>query len=410
MGTGTLVTYFDRLNLSVAAPQLRHEFGLSLGELGLLFSAFYWSYAVLQIPSGLVLDRFGVKSVGRWGSFLWSVASLIMAFTGGFGGVFIARILLGIAEAPSFPANAKAIGYWFPRHERARSTALFDAASKFSNVIGVPLVAVVVVNLGWRWGFGATALLSFIYFLVFCAIYRDPSEDRKLSAVERQYLVDGGATAEGPSPGGSARTLGYLLHQRKVWGLTIGFACYGYSFYFMLTWLPGYLVETMHQSILTSAGYTAIPWLCATVTDLAIGGWLVDRLIRLGHNESRVRKSVLVGGMLTGLAILGATRTVDPHWAIFWISISLSGLAAAAPVGWSIPALIAPRGATASVGSIMNFANNAMGIASPIIAGAIVGITHSFALAFLVAGAILLLGIASYVYLLGDIGQIPEPA
>jgi MFS family permease len=101
---------------------------------------------------------------------------------------------------------------------------------------------------------------------------------------------------------------------------------------------------------------------------------------------------------------------VDPHWAIFWISISLSGLAAAAPVGWSIPALIAPRGATASVGSVMNFANNAMGIASPIIAGAIVGITHSFALAFLVAGAILLLGIASYVYLLGDIVQIPEPA
>ena len=203
--------------------------------------------------------------------------------------------------------------------------------------------------------------------------------------------------------------LGYLLRNRKVWGLSFGFSCYGYCFYFMLTWLPGYLVQTMHQSILQSAGYTTIPWICATIADLVVGGWWVDRLIRRGHNDRRVRKSVLVGGMLAGLAMFGAALTLDPRWAILWISLSLSGLSAAAPVGWSLPALIAPRGATASVGSIMNFMNNLMGAVAPLVTGAIVAVTHAFAGAFFLAGIILLAGILSYVFLLGEIAPIPDP-
>ena len=273
----------------------------------------------------------------------------------------------------------------------------------------MPLVAFVTVGAGWRWGFGATAALSLAYFLVFWRVYRDPGADRHLSEPERRLIARGGAIPEGTPPQGSGALLVYLLRARKVWGLTIGFACYGYCFYFLLTWLPGYLVQTMNQSILRSAGYTAIPWLCATIADLIVGGWWVDRLIRRGHDENRVRKTVLIGGMLIGLAVFGAVLTRDPHWAILWISVSLSGLAAAAPVGWSIPALIAPRGATASVGSIMNFMNNLMGIAAPIATGAIVAVTHSFAGAFFLAGTLLVAGIASYVFLLGDIAPIPDP-
>jgi MFS transporter, ACS family, D-galactonate transporter len=405
-----MVNYIDRINLSVAAPQLQHEFGLGNAQLGLLFSAFFWAYALLQIPSGLVLDRFGVTRVGRASALLWSVASLLVAFTGGLGGMFIARMLLGVAEAPGFPANAKAVGYWFPRAERATATALFDAAAKFSNVIGVPLVALATVGWGWRRGFVATAVLSFGYFVLFWCFYRDPSADAHLQAAERDWIVTGGADVEGRAAHGGAHMLRYLLANRKVWGLTIGFACYGYCFYFLLTWLPGYLVQTMHQSILRSAGYTAIPWMCATIADLLIGGWWVDRLIRQGRDESRVRKRVLIGGMLAGLAVVGATQTLDARWAIVWISLSLSGLAAAAPVGWSIPALIAPHGASASVGSIMNFMNNLMGVAAPIATGAIVAVTHSFKGAFMLAAAILLGGILSYVFLLGEIRKIPEPA
>jgi MFS family permease len=204
--------------------------------------------------------------------------------------------------------------------------------------------------------------------------------------------------------------LGYLLRNRKVWGLTIGFAAYGYSFYLFLTWLPNYLVESMHMSILKSAWFSTIPWICATISDLVVGGWLVDHLIARGHDETTVRKSVLVGGMLLGLAVVGATFTTDPVWAVVWISLALSGLAAAAPVGWSIPSLVAPRGGTATIGGVMNFLNNMMGVVAPLATGYIAGATHSFGGAFLTAGVVLLIGIAAYVFLLGSIEPIPEPA
>ncbi|HQT47489.1 MAG TPA: MFS transporter [Acidocella sp.] len=410
LGAGVLINYIDRINLSVAAPQLKLEFGLSPTELGLLFSAFFWSYALLQIPAGLLLDRYGVTRVGRWGTFLWSIASAIVAITTGFGGIFAARILLGVAEAPGFPSSSKATGYWFPRRERSVATSIFDAAAKFSNVIGVPLVAFFIVRYGWRSGFIVTAVLSFAYFIAFYLLYRDPSADKNLSEAERNYIQAGGATPEGTAEAGAASMLGHLIKNRKVWGLTIGFAAYGYSFYLFLTWLPGYLVQTMHMGILKSAGYSTIPWIAATISDLLVGGWLVDRLITKGHDETKVRKTVLVLGMLFGLAVFGATMTTNPVWAIGWISIALAGLAASAPIGWSIPSLIAPQGGTGTIGGIMNFVNNMMGVVAPIVTGMIVGATQSFANAFLVAGVVLIVGIFSYVFVLGRIEPIPAPA
>ncbi len=409
LGVGILINYFDRVNISVAAPQLQKEFHLTPTDLGLLFSAFFWSYAILQGPVGMILDRFGVTNVSRIGAFLWGVASALVAFATGFGTIFGARVLLGVAEAPAFPANSKATGYWFPRGERALATAIFDAAAKFSNVIGVPLVAFAVVGFGWRWGFGLTAILSFAYFLAYWVLYRDPSQDPKLTAEERAYIRDGGAAPEGPSEASPFGMLGYLLKNRKVWGLTIGFAAYGYSFYLFLTWLPGYLVTEMHMSIIKSAGYSAIPWLFASIADLVVGGWLIDRLIQRGYDETVVRKTVLVGGMVLGLAVFGATTTDNAGWAIFWITIALSGLAAAAPVGWSIPSLIAPRGGTGSIGGIMNFLNNLMGAVAPAVTGILVGATNSFTSAFFVAGIVLLIGIFSYIVVLGRIEPIPEP-
>jgi len=409
IGAGVLINYFDRISLSVAGPQLQEAFGLTPADMGLLFSAFFWSYAMLQIPAGLILDKLGVTRIGRWGAFLWGVASTVTAFAGGFGGIFAARMLLGIAEAPSFPANAKATGYWFPRTERAMSTALFDAAAKFSNVIGVPLVALAVVHLGWRWGFGMVAAMSFLYFIAFSLIYRDPSQHPQLSREEREYIQSNGSTPEGQLSANPAGMLAYLLKNRKVWGLSIGFAAYGYCFYLFLTWLPGYLVQTMHMSILKSATFAAIPWMFATLSDLLVGGWLIDHLIAKGYNETKVRKGVLLAGMFGGLAVFGATTTTDPVIAIVWISIALSGLAAAAPVGWSLPSLIAPPGGVGTVGGIMNFANNMMGAVAPIVTGYIVGSTQSFTNAFLVAGVVLLVGMASFVFLLGKIEPLPAP-
>jgi MFS family permease len=409
LGSGILVSFLDRINLSVAAPQLQRVFDLGPADLGFLLSAYSWTYTALQIPLGLVVDRLGVTRVGRWGSLLWTLASGVTAVAGGYWGIVAARLLLGIAEAPSFPTVSKATGHWFPRSERARATSIFDASAKFSNVVGIPLIGFAVVRFGWRWGFAITTAISLVYFVAFCLLYRDPSADPGLSAREREYIASGGAVPEGASGAGSTAMMGYLLRQPKVWGLAVGFGAYGYSFYLFLTWLPAYLVSTSGMGILRSLGYTATPWAVATVTDLAVGGWLIDALIARGADETRVRKSVLVSGMLLGLAVVGAARTTSPQWAILWLSISLGGLAAAAPVGWSLPSLIAPKGGVGAVGGIMNFAVNAMGIAAPIATGLIVKYTHSFTDAFLAAAVILVIGVLAFVLLLGKIETMPGP-
>ena len=218
LAVGVLVNYFDRINISVAGPSLARELGLSALDLGFLFSAFAWSYSLLQIPAGIVLDRFGVKWVGRIGIFLWGVASLVTAFAGGYRGIFAARVLLGVVEAPSYSMNAKATGYWFPRAERGIATALFDGAGKFSNVIGIPLVAFAVVLFGWRGAFVSTAALSFLFLFFFWTIYREPSEDARLGPAERAHIEAGGASPEGPPPMNIASMLLYTITRRKVWG------------------------------------------------------------------------------------------------------------------------------------------------------------------------------------------------
>jgi MFS family permease len=201
-----------------------------------------------------------------------------------------------------------------------------------------------------------------------------------------------------------------LLRRKKVIGLALGFGSYNYVFYLLLTWLPSYLSRSLHINLLQSFLYTGVPWLFATFTDLIVGGWLVDALIQRGWNANLVRKVVLIGGTALGLGILGAAGAHTPTQALLWISVSIGGLAAAAPVGWSIPSLIAPRGRVGTLGGILNFANQISGIAAPIATGYLVTARHSFTLAFAVAAAYLAVGIAGYLFLLGDIESIPAEA
>ena len=409
LGFGVLVNYFDRVNLSVSQDALHATFGISEVMFGYLLSAYSWTYAALQLPSGLLLDRFGVRRVGRISTILWSVASFGAAVSTGIGGFFAARLLLGVGEAPTFPANAKAVGYWFPSGERSLATAIFDAAAKFASAIGVPLIGILLLHFGWRWSFAATGFVSLLYFVLFYAYYRNPSEDQRLSDAERQFIRKGGAQPEDRAKAAKGAPLGYLLRQREVCGLALGFASYNYTFYLLLTWLPSYLSTAHHVDLLHSVLYTSVPWLFATLTDLVVGGWLVDALIQRGWNPVRVRQAVLIGGTSLGLGILGTAHARGPVAALFWISISIGGLAAASPVGWSIPSLIAPRESVGTLGGIINFCNQLSAIAAPIATGYVVHATHSFSWAFGAATVFLLIGIAGYVFLLGNMAPIPDP-
>lgn len=410
LGFGVLVNYFDRVNLSVSQDALRAAFGISPVMFGYLSSAYSWTYAACQLPSGLLLDRFGVKLVGRISTLLWSVASFGAAMSSGLRSFFVARFLLGIGEAPTFPANAKAVGYWFPSSERSLATAIFDSAAKFSSAIGVPLIGILLLHLGWRWSFAATGFVSLLYFALFCGSYRNPSEDSSLSAAEREFIHRGGAQPEDAVKAAEGAPLTYLLRQRKVCGLALGFASYNYTFYLLLTWLPSYFESALHVNLLHSVLFTSVPWLFATLTDLLVGGWLVDTLIQRGWNPLRVRQVVLIGGTSFGLGILGAAHARTPAAAVFWISMSIGGLSAASAVGWSIPSLIAPRESVGTLGGIVNFCNHLAGIAAPIVTGYIVKARNSFSGAFAAATVFLLIGIAGYVFLLGRIEPIPEPA
>lgn len=409
LSIGIVINYLDRVNISAAAKPLIAEYHLSNADLGIILSSFLWSYALLQIPVGALLDRFGVKWLVRVGTIIWSLATFMTAIVSGFGLIILSRVLLGIAEAPAFPGSSKATGYWFPVKERGLATSAFDAAAKFSSVIGLPLVAWAVTVWGWRAGFVMTGALSLLYAAVFWIGYRDPSESKRLSQEERTYIVEGGAQPEHAVPVNAWANLGYLIRQRKVWGLTLGFTAYNYSFYLLLLWLPPYLQTQLHMSVLKSGWYAIIPWIVATITDILIGGWLVDRLIKSGFDATKVRQVLLTIGMLLGITVLGAAFTTDPNVAIFWISLALGGLAFSAPIGWSIPSLIAPKGSVGTVGSIMNFVSNVAGIIAPILAGYVADATGSFALNFVIAGVILVLGILSYLFLLGRIEPIATP-
>jgi MFS transporter, ACS family, D-galactonate transporter len=406
LGVGVLVNYFDRVNLSVSHESLIAAFGITNITFGYLSSAYNWTYALCQLPVGVLLDKFGVRRVGRISTFLWSVASFGAAIAPGVPSLFAARFLLGVGEAPTFPANAKAVCLWFPPRKRGLPTAIFDSAAKFSSVLGVPLLGMILLRIGWRASFALTGVLSLLYFFLFSRVYRDPEEDSSLdssglASIARENPGDLGREAAKSEP----ESLGYLLRQRKVIGVAIGFGSYNYVFYLLLAWLPSYLTLALHVDAYHSFLYTSLPWLVAGFADLTVGGWLVDALIRRGYDANRVRRVILIGGTTLGLGILGAAHAHAPTEALLWISLSIGGLSAAAPVGWSVPGLIAARNNVGRVGGIMNFSNQISGVVASTVTGYLFA-AREIGWVFGIAGIYLVVGIGAYLFLLGRI----EPA
>ena len=389
LGVGVLVNYFDRVNLTVAHDVLERSFGVSDKAFGFLLSSYSWTYAAMQLPSGALLDRWGVRRVMLVAILIWSLASGLAAVAGTIGLFFAARLLLGVGEAPTFPANAKAIGMWFPERERGIPTATFDAAAKLGIGLGTPLLGLVLLRYGVRVNFGLTALLSLVFAGAFAWVYREPAGETRAEV--------------------QAQRVGYLevLRERKVLGAALGSGAYNYSFYLLLTWMPVYLERGLKMSAQRAVLWSAVPWLFAAACGFGVGGVLVDRLIARGWDAAGVRKAVLVGGMGFGLLGVAPALVGNPVVVLVCLSLASGGLAATSPVLWTLPSLLAPPGASGRVGAGMNFANQIAAVVAPIVTGFISARTHSFAGAFAVATAVLVLGIASYVWLLGRIERVP---
>lgn len=396
LGIGVLVNYLDRVNLSVAHDAVAAKFGTSDVLFGYLLSAYSWTYAAMQIPSGSLLDRFGVRRIMLIAVILWALASGLAAVAASIGILFAARFLLGIGEAPSFPANAKAIGLWFSHEERGVPTAMFDAAAKLSIGLSTPFLGLILLRYGLRISFATTAVLSLCYAVLFAVVYRDPRHHEAPHLEEQP--VDS-------SELGIADFLAY----RRVWGATIGSGAYNYCFYLLLTWLPFYLQRGLHMTPRNAVLLSAVPWLVASACGFLIGGRLVDVLIRRGCNANLVRRSVLAGGMAFGLFIFAPAHLHQPRAVLICLALALSGIATASPVAWTLPSLLAPVRGTGRVGAIINLSGQIAAITAPIITGYISQRTHSFRAAFDIAGLVVFAGLLSYVFLLGRIESI-QPA
>jgi len=395
LGIGVLVNYFDRVNLSVAHDALQHQFGMSDIAFGYLLSAYNWTYAGMQLPSGSLLDHFGVRRVMIVAIVIWALASGMAAIAPTVVLLFMARFLLGVGEAPTFPAYAKAIGLWFPEHQRGVPTATFDAAAKLSIGIGTPILGLILLRYGLKANFATTAVLSAIYAVLFAWAYRDPARGEQMGAA--------------PHFTGSAHGLMRLIRERKVLGAALGSGAYNYCFYLLLTWLPVYLHRGLNLDARQAVLWTAVPWIFAAAAGFGVGGILVDRLVKQGRNASAVRRTVLLIGTSLGLLVVAPGCVADPRIVLVCLTISISGLAMASPVVWSLPALLAPKSA-GRVGGIMNFSNQVAGIVAPIVTGYISALTHSFAMAFIVAAVVLAFGIVAYAVILGRIERIAVPA
>ncbi|HEY4357330.1 MAG TPA: MFS transporter [Acidobacteriaceae bacterium] len=393
LGIGVVVNYLDRVNLSVAHDALSLRFGISDVTFGYLLSAYSWTYAVMQLPSGSLLDRFGVRRVMVPAVLIWAVASGFASIAPSIGLLFASRFLLGIGEAPTFPANSKSITQWFPPDRRGMPTATFDAASKFSIGLCTAMLGAILLRHGVQTVFAVTAVLSLGYAVLFAWIYRDPAPQASFALKQTTFEGD------------HELSLGALLKTRKVWGAAIGSGAYNYCFYLLLTWLPYYLQRGLRMSPQQVIVWVAVPWLVASVTGFLLGGRLTDRLIRSGRKSDPVRRLILITGMAFAVLVVAPCFLQSPRLILLCLTLALCGISTASPIAWTLPGLLAP-GSSGRLGGVLNFSGQIAAITAPIITGYIHGHTGSFNGAFAVAGSVVFLGLMSYSFLLGPIEPI----
>ncbi len=402
-----ILNYFDRVAISVAAPAIQDSFHLSATELGIVFSIYTYSYTIMQLPVGGLLDKFGVAWVTRVGMTIWSILTIFLAFLQGKLLLYIVRFLIGLTSASAFPAASKATALWFPPSERGLANSLFDSAAKFSNVLGAPLVAFLVTTFDWRVAFLTIGIVNVLFTMLFWWYYEQPERHKRISSGELNYIQKHNTITSEQIPYKTGPLLKALFTNRKVWGLMIGFTGYGYTFNLLLTWLPTFFKHTYGMDLMSSGLFTAVPWLISTISGIAVGGWLVDYFIKKGYQNTKVYQTIIVIGMGLGFFFLGALFTDNITIAIVCISIGLAGISATAPIGWSISAELAPIGSVSMLSSMVNLANNLFGgIIAASLTGYLLDVTGSFTLSFLVAGAVLLIGLVFYVFVLGEVKRI----
>lgn len=385
---GGIINYMDRASLSIAAPGMIAELGLTRTQIGLLGSVFAWTYAVMQLPAGWVIDRFGAKRAYALAMIWWSVATWLTGVVGSISGLLVMRALLAVGEAPCWPTSAKITAAWFPAKERGFATGVWDSSSKWGPAIAPAVLVALMVAFGWRSLFHVTGAVGVAFALLFLMLYRNPVDSKRLSKDEREYIEAGGGGHERSLANSSLRWRS-LFARRSVWGMILGYFCTIWLWNIFLVFLPLYLLDRFHISFAQLGVYAGIPWAGGALGEIAIG-YLAKKMVDREIASPIAAKRLLIACCAVGAAVcaigLPFSHTLNVTLALF--TVGLAFIAAVVGSAWALAADIAPSSMIASVSAIQNFGGYFGGAFSPVVAGFIVDRTGSYALAFISGGAI----------------------
>lgn len=412
----TALNYADRANLSIAGSEVSKDLHLNPLSMGYVFSAFGWAYVLMQIPGGWLLDRFGSRRVYTWSLFFWSLFTFLQGFVGvmpiawAAASLFVLLFMLGFAEAPSFPANARIVAAWFPAKERGTASAIFNAAQYFSLALFSPLLGWLTFAWGWQNVFIVMGLLGFVMTWVWTRAIHNPTDHPRISASELEYIRKGGAVVDmdhKKTEGVQGPKMDYikqLLTNRMMLGVFFGQYFINTITWFFLTWFPIYLVQAKGMSILKVGLVASIPALCGFMGGV-FGGVFSDYLIKRGLSVTMARKLPIVMGMLLASSIILCNYVDSTVLVVTLMALAFFGKGFGA-LGWPVISDTAPKEIMGLCGGVFNVFGNAASIATPLVIGYLVSTLHSFNAALVFVGCSALMAMVCYLFVVGDIKRM----
>jgi ACS family D-galactonate transporter-like MFS transporter len=405
ISAGTMINYLDRAVLGVAAPSMTRELGIDPVVMGVIFSAFSWTYAAAQIPGGAFLDRFGTRLAYFWSVASWSVFTLLQGFVTGLASLLTFRLGLGIAEAPCFPANSRVLSSWFPQDERARATGVYSIGQYFGLAFLSPLLFLIADKLGWRALFIIAGVAGLLFSVVWLRIYREPHESRSINQAELDYIAAGGGLgSKGVATPFAWGNIRKLLRHRQIVGASIGQFAGNSTLVFFLTWFPTYLATERHMEWLQVGFYAVMPFIAASVGVLS-GGWISDMLIKWTGSATLGRKLPILAGLLLASTIVSANYVNSNHAVIAIMSVAFFGQGMV-NLGWTLITDVAPKKLIGLTGGVFNLCANLAGIVTPLVIGFIVGRTGSFVGALAYIAVVAIIGALSYIFIVGEVRRV----
>lgn len=399
--TLTAINYLDRLALSMAARPVAQEFHLSPVQLGYLFSSYLWAYVLVSIPMGMLVDRFGARRTAAVGIAVWSAATACTGAGLNYLMLMASRFVMGGGEAVTNPCGARIVREWFPAAERGTVNAVFNAGAFAGPALSALIVGYLIQAVGWRLAFVAAGVIGFIWLAAWLRWFGQPERVRWLPDDERASIIaQRGMSHAGLRDHAGTAGLAALLRTRTLWGLALIGGADAYCSYLFLSWLPSYLQTARHLSLGTTSLYTAVPYATAFVISISVAQ-ISDRFLKGSGVDTGRRRFFIAGSSLTAAALIASVPFVDSVPVLLgMIAVAIGCIATNTSQVFALTNDLLPD--PRDIGKAMGFevaAANVIGFLSPIVTGYVIAITASFDTAFVIAGAMMLFGAGSALFI-----------